>query len=247
MTKDYEVGHGRPPKKNRFQKGAPSPNPYGRGGNPAKKKKQDFGLAAPPVDYLDAFPVSMWEELWRPIPIIGKEGARSEEAIIIANFRKMGIDAMNGSAALRKAYFDQARWLHDRLIEREERFSARLGAHKSNGEADASMIPDGIPRSPHGLPHHDDIVIDTLTGRAWVDGPINEEQHAEELRMLKQRDEAEAKLNEYAHAHNAARSSRQKDKLYALYHEARALFDELNAAIGRGRRKKVNWTSSSKA
>lgn len=158
----YSVGYGKPPAEHRFQKGR-SGNPAGRPRG-AKSKPKPFDPAAQPTDSL------ILEEAYRTVTI--REGDRVIELPAIqAAIRSLAISAMKGSRLSQKALAEIVREVEQRrhadhllmlenAFEYKQRWTAELRRRKALGIDE-----------PEPIPHPDDLVIDTRTGKVRTEGP----------------------------------------------------------------------------
>ena len=165
MSRDYDVGRGKPPKSRQFQKGR-SGNPGGRPRTASNRQgtSLDTGLSAPKFNH------AMLAEAERPIQVNGEQNTTRE-----AVMQSLAVKALRGGVLAMRT------WLE--MSEREE---ARLRAvrlpvyeswavHKHLGELAIKEAADaGLPE-PCILPHPDDVLLDRDNLLVKLVGPTTEE------------------------------------------------------------------------
>ena len=217
---DYEVGRGRPPKNYQYKKGGPCPNRYGRGGNPAKREAQRFGMFSPPRSHLDELADVFIEEANRPLTKKTKVKTAMQ-----AFARSMMHSGIRGeSAAAHGGCFLALKWAYGHRDAAEAAWKADLVDEKAKRSADREG-------SAKLLPHHDNYFIDRDTGRAGIDGPLDQEQRLAEMGYLELRLAAADAMRAAQLALLEATSAEERDALWADLEDARAIFLHWNARV----------------
>ena len=164
----YEVGYGKPPKQSRFAKGK-SGNPRGR---PRKQKPRQPRLSDAPSDGF------LSEEAYRTVTL-RENGETIELPLIQAVMRSLGMSAVKGNRLSQKYFLE--------LVEQKEELHAQLMANRymhleslkrKGQEVLIEHQRKGLP-IPHLLPHPDDIILNSDTLEAYVNGPESPEQERE--------------------------------------------------------------------
>lgn len=159
-AKDDEVGYKKPPKSGRFVKGQ-SGNPRGR---PRKPKPQPPRLSdAPSESYLE-------QEAYRTIKL-RENGREIELPVTQAVYRALITNAIKGSRLSAREFFKHLKQAEDEREKRKLDNYLHLQQLKREGEEIlANCAKKGI-EPPELIPHPEDIVLNRLTGEAYVNGP----------------------------------------------------------------------------
>lgn len=163
----YDVGYGKPPITTRFVKGQ-SGNPLGR---PRKKKPEP--LKPSDATFLELFT----QEAYRQVTL-RENGQPIELPVIKAAMRSTWADAIKGKRLSQKYAFAVAQLAE---AEREKLESSKyewLWDLKARGRritAECNRLGRPVPEL---YPHPDDIIVDPLSGKTHVDGPLSRE-HAD--------------------------------------------------------------------
>ncbi len=200
---NYTVGYGKPPKKNRFQKGE-SGNPRGR---PKGAKSRRLAL---PEERLRAI---VLKEAYRTIDM--REGDRT----ISLTMAQAIIRALNVGAA--KGQFRAQRLATEMLtsIEREDKaaYDAYVGTamnYKFAWEQELERRKKhGITDAPQPLPHPDHIKLDLRAGTARIVGPSTKEEKGVYDRWVAQRLELLEKIDALLEKFKAAKKHAVMKKL----------------------------------
>jgi len=161
----YEVGYGKPPKQTRFAKGQ-SGNPLGR---PRKLKPQPIRLSDAPSD---AF---LETEAYHLITL-RENGQEIQLPAMQAVLRAMTTGAIKGNRLAQEYLIEYlARVEEASFRAKVERYN-RLKALKREGEEILAKYKGKNTPPPEFFPHPDDIVLNPVTGDAWVNGPLNQDE-----------------------------------------------------------------------
>lgn len=215
-TPAYEVGYRKPPKQNQFQKGQSG----NRKGRPKKRKRIDSLAQFYGVNEFDRM---LLEEASRPIPT--REG---EISTIQAVIRSMAVAAMKGDRAARECFTglikdaqrDQAKAkekVFDSWVKHVDAWAPIFKEHEEKG----------LP-APDVFPNPFDIFINIHTREARLEGPSTAAAHqmlmGQRMEVIRHMLDANAAAKDF----NAARSKEKKRRCLERWHQAQALFDELN-------------------
>lgn len=223
------VGYGRPPEKNRFQKGK-SGNPKGR---PRKTKpaKIDTGFG------MGATSAMILTEAFRPVTI--REGEKTFELPAIqAVLRSMGVSAMKGNRFAQKTLTEIVQKVEQENWELRRQHFEAMCEHKWGWEENFKRCDEqGRPR-PDIVPHPDDIVIDWKRGTARVAGPSTDDEKKEWDKALAFRDDL---IEEIVMWRKRAKRHNAPQHIKDLPDVLQANVDRTNKSLPKRYRKGSSW------
>ncbi len=144
---DYDVGYRKPPKQSKFKKGETG-NPRGRPKRPTH---------AVPEMYEAGMKAILLQEAYRLVDI-NEDGKKTRMPLIQVIIRRLGVSAAQGRSRPMRYYMDLLRSIE------EGNFSAYARRKKLN------------PSEPDPIPHPDDIVFNSSTGKVELYGPMTKEE-----------------------------------------------------------------------
>ena len=218
----YEVGYGKPPASNRFQKGR-SGNPLGRPRGARNKPKQ----IDPAVKLTDQL---ILEEAYRPVTI--REGDKVIELPAIqAAVRSLAIAAMKGSRLSQRALADlvcqvEERKANDHISALENAFE-----YKQMWTRELEQRRRYGSDEPDPIPHPDDVIIDLRTGHVRTDGPLDECEKARWDKQLERRAEAQREVDDFAQRYLKARTPENMALWLEEWHFEQRVFDIINDSM----------------
>jgi Family of unknown function (DUF5681) len=164
MTDDGEVGYKRPPKHSQFKKGQ-SGNPRGR---PRGRKHVEW-------EPYERVKLLMLQEAYRLVEI--KEGGKTIFLPLIqVMIRKMGVLAAQGNSRARRDYMDLLSLIEEEKSASYQVYQKKLFDYKMDVGEEYERRKKLNPSEPAPLPHPDDIIINPVTGKITLCGPMTKEE-----------------------------------------------------------------------
>jgi len=173
----YEVGYGKPPKRTQFAKGK-SGNPRGR---PKKKDKR-------PIRFSDAMSERFLEEEAYRTVTLRENGQPIELPVVQAIMRSLVTEGIKGKRLHQKYAIDMIMEFEKLKYQAKLDRYMRLQELKREGEEQLERHKRKNLPPPELLPHPDDIVLNPMTGEAFISGPQTKEDLAHYEQTVQLRD-----------------------------------------------------------
>jgi len=157
----YDVGYGKPPKHTQFTKGI-SGNPRGR---PKKRSKR-------PIRFSDAMSERFLEEEAYRSVTLRENGQPIELPVVQAIMRSLVTEGIKGKRLHQKYAIDMIMEFENLKHQAKVDRYVRLQDLKRAGEQQIERHTRKNLPPPDLLPHPDDIVLDPVSGDAYVNGPM---------------------------------------------------------------------------
>ena len=162
---NYDVGYRKPPKHSRFKKGE-SGNPRGR----PKRPKH-----AVPEMYEAGMKAIMLQEAYRLVDI-EEGGKKTRLPLIQAIIRRLGVSAAQGRSRPRRYYMDLLRSIEEGNFSAYSAYAKALINYKEEAGREFERRKKLNPSEPDPIPHPDDIVFNSSTGKVELYGPMTKEE-----------------------------------------------------------------------
>lgn len=173
----YEVGYGKPPKQSQFAKGK-SGNPRGR---PKKKDKR-------PIRFSDAMSERFLEEEAYRTVTLRENGQPIELPVVQAIMRSLVTEGIKGKRLHQKYAIDMIMEFEKLKYQAKLDRYIRLQELKREGEEQIERHKRKNLPPPELLPHPDDIMLNPMTGEAFISGPQSKEDLAHYEQSVQLRD-----------------------------------------------------------
>lgn len=218
----YEVGYGKPPRRNQFQKGAPSANPAGR----PRKMPPASGVK---LEADQAKEIAS-AEAWRPVTL--REGNKTVKmSTYQAVVRSMAVNAIKGNSTAQRRFIELVGQIEDAKRKNQEEAMQEFIEYKCNWEREIEEAERKGAPVPHPIPHPDDMKIDFEQNLAWIDGPMTHEDKSILEYLLSRRKEAQEKVSNCASLYAQATEPSLKAKLLDDWRDSQHLYDSFNDQV----------------
>jgi hypothetical protein len=159
--RDYEVGYGKPPKKNQFKPGT-SGNPKGR------PKKSRFN---PPAT-LDPFVNDALNVFGELVPVI-QNGKPGQAPLLAAALKKKGLDGLRSNPTALNQFLGIAERVGKTVAEERRKAAEYVERYKQHWEPKFAAALAAGRAEPTDLPHPDHVNFSLEAMDVQVSGPLN--------------------------------------------------------------------------
>jgi hypothetical protein len=162
---DYDVGYRKPPKQSKFKKGETG-NPRGRPKRPTH---------AVPEMYEAGMKAILLQEAYRLVDI-NEDGKKTRMPLIQVIIRRLGVSAAQGRSRPMRYYMDLLRSIEEGNFSAYSACAKAMIDYKEDMGKEFARRKKLNPSEPDPIPHPDDIVFNSSTGKVELYGPMTKEE-----------------------------------------------------------------------
>jgi hypothetical protein len=165
MMTDYDVGYRKPPKQGQFKKGETG-NPRGRPKRPKHAVPEMYEAGMKAIILLEAY----------RLVDIHEGGKEARLPLIQVIIRKLGVAAAQGRQRAMRYFIEALGSIEEARRSAYESYAKALMTYKEEAGREFERRKKLNPSEPDPIPHPDDIVFNSSTGKIELYGPMTKEE-----------------------------------------------------------------------